>query len=398
MGTSILFERFKSALTSSVDGEKRLAQELANEDEYFHLAADLLRQQGAPDEVLADYARPVSVSGGSDAAVQLLAKLSADLADAAARAHIQLPPYLAVWWPDRAPSARSALGSGGALIRINLGLLAQLRSVMHLTCSSLEAITGDVERWGHDKLNAKDAGDEFRNLLDEYCGGQRISVRSSVRVHFGKRERFRRLASVAGLAYVLAHELGHLVTSSAAYNQAALIAEGPRVPGREFTEVQAVASFNVEMRADLTAIRILQQWNPFDGADWQLAKLVGPAAVMAIQATRFWFEAAITDKPLDWTHPDPDLRIEGICVGMSNPEELERVLQREPDAAAVNYTESSEQSKRFVAWLNAFTGHEVFRAHALKRGLADRGLTPIQLAALYMVHGVPGGTTNDTQV
>jgi hypothetical protein len=144
---------------------------------------------------------------------------------------------------------------------------------------------------------------------------------------------------------------------------------GPRFPSRS-----ALLQLNAAVRhcdfqfssADSTATQILNEWDPVGSELWAFARVVG------------------ADKQLDWKHPDPDLRIAGICLSMANPEEIKRIEETKPAEIKPVETEATNRAQRFVSWLDDFTGAIKFREAALKRDLKNRGLTPVQFPAIYI--------------
>lgn len=387
-----LERRAINALGSLENGKALLAQALRQEDEYQGLVADLIRQNGGSDEIIRSYAEPSAFSGGAKASIELMLRLQLELLESARQANIEVPPLFIFLWPQRTPNAASSLGEGGGLIRIDVGMLIQLRLFMHLVCGSLSTITGDAAGWGEDGLSIEQARNEFLSMLDEYFKAPPVPLWQTVRVNSGAREEFRRQASWAALAYVAAHEIGHLVPENAEYKKSALTAKGEKWESQSFTEVQAVASPVLESRADDVAIRILRKWNPVHTDVWEFARVAGPMAVMAIQSSLFWLKVGRTNEQLDWRHPLPDLRIANLALGLANPAEYDRIGNPDLTPGEPIKSDLSKLADRFNSWLDEVTGASAFRHFALKRGLENRGLTPAQLAMIYTAYGVPTGT------
>ncbi|MCV3209798.1 hypothetical protein OHD62_18310 [Mesorhizobium sp. YC-39] len=319
------------------------------------------------------------MSGNGKAAMEALAALSNQLCGA----NPDLPQVLVRWWPERLPSASCAMGESGALIRVNLGMLTHLRLLIHLLCSCLGSITGDEARWGEDRLTVDQARGEYLAMIDEFVGGEPVPLYKTVLVHWGKRERFRRVATLAGLAYVIAHELGH-----ADLLQAASATPGPFEVSAAEPEM---ISHEAETSADKAAFRLLRALAPLDqDEDLAFAYAAGAASALAIQACLFWFKASHSDETLAWTHPVPDLRLGMACLALGDPEEADRLASPTPRGASSSTT--NKRQARIAAlklWLDTVTGVSLFREAALARDLRGRGLSPAQLMTLYVAYGIP---------
>jgi len=372
------------------EGSARLAAARAAEDEYWQLTADLIRAKGGDEGVVRAYKNPFAFSGGAEANDEALDRLCVSVREAASVVGIDLSGFGARWWPDAAPNAAAACGRGGLLARLNIGLLAQLRLTLHLVCAELPRIVDG-------SAAGLEAGDEFRRMLDEAIGGEPAPIWWTVRVHHGAAENTRRKAMMAGLAYVLAHEIGHHAGKGRAFTQATFATSAARIPDLDYAEPQAVAAFASEMEADLTACQVLLAWGPpFKIEPFDM--LVGAAAVLAIQAALFWFEAARRATSLAWTHPFPDLRIAAMHAGLLQPDDLARWRSPDPGVAqAASQTAADPRGERLVGWLEAMTGVGAFRAAALQRGLEQTGLTPAQRLAIALAYGWKSEGDRDAQ-
>jgi hypothetical protein len=219
--------------------------------------------------------------------------------------------------------------------------------------------------------------------VDEFVGGKPVPLYKTVLVHWGQREKFRRQAMRAGLAYVIAHELGHASASNT--KEATVAAHG--LPD----EKAAMLVHTAESAADIHAFRLLRKVASLDESETlAFSFAAGAACVLAIQASLFWFTAAQSEKALAWTHPIADLRMGLACLALGEPHEADRLAA--PDPNAVPSVRNSDQTRKLAAlqsWLDAVTGVSLFREAALTRGLERRGLSKIQMATIYLAYGIP---------
>jgi hypothetical protein len=300
---AILDARYQRMLDDVIGARALLTKELAIEDEYQEAVFTIIRRAGADSE-LADYAGSEAFAGGAANMADLLEGIRQLVGDAARQAGFHLRPFICRLWPDPGLNARVVETENGAVIVINTGLLIFLRLAAQYTASSMATITCDPGKWGPDKNDRATVAGRFVDRLRKYRAGIDVRQQLIIEVIRGPREQFRRQLNHFGLAYIVAHEVGHMVAPVEGATPALSLTSILNSPSEE----EEVATWHDEFMADLTAYQILGA-PPLGSTDPPLVVAMGSMLVSGMQAALWWMDRAEGSQNFGWSHPAPDIRI-----------------------------------------------------------------------------------------
>lgn len=308
---AILDHQYEGMIDDVFGARSKIERELGLEDEYQDVVFNIIRRAGAEEE-LAAYVGSDAFSGGAANLLEVLDAVQQMVASATRAAGFQPRPFVCRLWPDPGLNARVVETEGGAVILINTGLLVFLRLAAQYAASSMASITGAVDAWGPDKIEPTAMSERFTDRLRSYRAGADVRDRLIVEVIRGPREDFRRALNHFGVAYIVAHEVGHVVQRTES-GTGALSLASVLSPASEQDEI---ASQIGELTADTTAYRILRE-PPIAEAEPPVVVAMGPMLVSGIQSALWWMDRADGSQDFGWSHPAPDIRIAGAVLELA---------------------------------------------------------------------------------
>lgn len=329
MVTLVELKRYYEESLESVEGmRERLVQEFALEDEFQEFVYSIIRRAGEA-KLLNAYSKRMSFSGGSKNLIAMLDLAAKEVAEAATASGVGSVQFYCGLWPDWRLNAREVRVGDGAVIYVNTGLLVMIRMAAQFVAASLQAITGSQE-YGPDHEAPPVISEQIVGMLQKYRNGIDVRMQSPVMVMRGPREVFRRQLNYLAVAYVIAHELGHVL---------APLEAGPEtlsIPGilRAPSEKEEMASYLGELHRDEIAYRILTA-PPLSQGQLAVVTPMAPIMVSGLQSGLWWMDRAAGSQDFGWSHPAPDIRMTAAFSTLA------------PQSQAAVYS----VAKRFTDWL-----------------------------------------------
>ena len=372
------------------DGQARLSHDLQLEDERQEFVEELLRRADASPELEAFYSDWNAFSGGGQNLANALVAASSMVAWASNLTPAGVPSFITRLWPSRGFDARTCSTPYDPIVFVNTGLLVGVRQLLQAVAESTEAILG-VEFAGGDHKTPRETTDELSAMLDRYLRGGDLRDHERVILIQGPREVLRREAMFGAICYVIAHEAGHLARNrpcaggwcddNQAFQEGAIV-DDPKQLSRTVDEVHVVRASSREYLADIIAAWILHQLPAEVAGQPDGTLIVGAMAVLALQTAVWWRRAAYTDESLGWTHPFPEGRMWGLGQLLGQPSS---VLESDDPKLIGQRYQMQQVASLFCRWCMDALGVPECKKIVRERkgGLANRGLNPVTLAAIY---------------
>ena len=319
-----LAKRYQSALDDVAGQREALANQCSLEDEYLVHVADIVRPQ-LSDAAVAAYGKPMAFSGGGDAMTAILMQAAAEVQAAASTAGRSVDIVCAAW-PDSAWNAFVVRDGDGGVVFFTSGLFVALRSLCQYVALALEDITGGKEA-GTDRRTRDEIATFVTSLVDRQHANLDIRAPTHLFVFSGVREVFRRQLNYLCLAYVIAHELGHLAEQLPPEAPVQALSLGLlRQPKSEQHELGSQAG---ELAADRVACDLLSH-APLAATPLLPISVYAPMLVLGLQTALWWCDRASGSPDYGWSHPAPDIRLYGVVLELTAeaPEPLRAAVDR----------------------------------------------------------------------
>lgn len=369
-------------------GLERLSHELRQEDRVQAEFQRMLSAHGNGALWVSSYAEPLAFAGGGTQLVRQVETCTALVEEAVARTPADAPRFYCGLWPNLGLGARSFAVDNGVIVLLDTGFLAALRIFTQTMAASLDTICRVPEEWIDGDLPVDGQYGSLQDLLDRCDAGQ--DVRDDpiqIALHTGAQDHLRRHAMLSAVCQLIAHEVAHWsrsrpgpngtwVPDNAEFQRAARVTSYEQL-ARPIDEIDEVATGNAEHHADSIACAIQMQ-SPLWSGGPILGQVIGAMSPLALHAGLWWRRAAHTDQVLGWTHPYPEMRMGIVGTLLSWGEEaLQPVPLPSPEPGSV-----ADTAQRFELWARGMLDIEQNRAVALERGLNDRGLAILTMAAI----------------